>query len=251
MSDERLAVIPARGGSKRVPGKNVRALGGRPLIAYTVGAAVASGLFARVVVSTDDPAIAEVARAHGAEVPFMRDPALADDVTPVSAATADALERLDPTGERYASVCQLMANCPFTTAADVLDSFAQFESTGAEAQVSVVRYGWQNPWWALRRDDRFVVDPLFADRLMQRSQDLPELFCPSGAVWWVRAEVLRRERTFHVPGRTGWELPWQRGLDIDTEDDWALAEALLAAGAHANSVPGAAPEVEEARRGGG
>ena len=231
MAEERLAVIPARAGSKRVPGKNVRPLAGRPLLAYAVRAAVSSGLFARVVVSTDDEVIAGVAREHGADVPFLRDAALADDVTPVSAATADVLDRLDPTGAKYATVCQLMANCPFTTVADVLDSYAQFETIGTDAQVSVVRYGWQNPWWALRRDERMVLEPLFAERLVQRSQDLPVIFCPTGAVWWIRAEVLRRERTFHVAGRTGWEMPWQRGLDIDSEEDWALAEALLASAA--------------------
>lgn len=239
-------MIPARGGSKRVPRKNVRPLGGRPLLAYVIDAAAESALFARIVVSTDEPAIAAVARAHGAEVPFLRERALADDVTPVSAATLDALERLDPLAERYASVCQLMANCPFTTAADLLDSVAQFEATGADAQVSVVRYGWQNPWWALRRDERLVLEPLFADRLAERSQDLPELYCPTGAVWWARAAVLRRERTFHVAGRTGWELPWQRGLDIDSEDDWALAEALLAA----RSRAGATAPLDEPRQDG-
>lgn len=242
MADERLAVIPARGGSKRVPGKNVRPFGGRPLIVYAIDAALGSGLFASVVVTTDDAEIAAVARAHGAEVPFLRSAALAGDVTPVSAATVDALERLDPDGERYAAVCQLLPNCPFTTASDVLASHAQFEETGAGAQVSVVRYGWQNPWWALRRDERYEIEPLFRDALMQRSQDLPELFCPTGAVWWARADVLRGAGTFHVAGRGGWEMPWQRGLDIDTEDDWELAEVLLALRSRTGA---AAPDAQE------
>lgn len=226
MPDERLAVIPARGGSKRVPGKNTRLLFGRPLIAHAIAAARQSGLFARVVVSTDSSEIARIAREHGAEVPFLRAAELADDVTPVSAATVDVLERLDHDGDRFGVVCQLMANCPLTRAAEVLDSFRQFDATRADTQLSVVRYGWQNPWWAVRRSDSFELDPLFPEQLLQRSQDLPELFCPTGAVWWARADVLRRERTFHVPHRTGWEMPWQRGIDIDTEDDWALVELL-------------------------
>jgi pseudaminic acid cytidylyltransferase len=226
MPRERLAVIPARGGSKRLPGKNVRPLHGRPLIAHAIATARESGLFARVVVSTDSQEIARVAREYGAEVPFLRAADLADDVTPVSAATADVLDRLDPDGDRFDVVCQLMANCPLTRAADVADSFHQFDATGADAQVSVVRYGWQNPWWAMRRSERLELVPLFPDQLLQRSQDLPELFCPTGAVWWARADVLRRTRTFHVPNRTGWEMPWQRGIDIDTEDDWDLVEVL-------------------------
>lgn len=222
-----LAVIPARAGSRRIPGKNIRPLGGRPLIAHTIAAAAGSGLFARIVVSTDSPAVADIARDHGAEVPFLREAQLADEHTPVSAATADALRRLDADGSRYASVCQLMPTCPLRPAAAIAASHRHFAASAAPAQISVVRYGWQNPWWALRRDERGVLEPLFANELTRRSQDLPPLFCPSGAVWWARAEVLRRTATFHVPERTGWELPWQQGLDIDDEHDWALAETLL------------------------
>jgi N-acylneuraminate cytidylyltransferase len=223
----RLAVIPARGGSKRVPGKNVAPLGGRPLLAYTVAAAVDSGLFERVVVSTDSEEIAGAARDAGAEVPFLREARLSDDIVPVSAATVDALERLDPQGEVFASVCQLMPNCPLRSAADVVASCEQFEGTGADAQISVVRYGWQNPWWAMRRGGGFVLDPLFPEAHAARSQDLDELFCPTGAVWWARAGALRREGTFHMPARTGWEISWQHGVDIDTKDDLEMALVLL------------------------
>lgn len=224
-----LGVIPARGGSKRVPRKNVREMAGRPLIAYTIEAALDSGVFARVVVSTDDEEIARIARACGAEVPFLRDAALADDVTPVSAATADALARLDPDGTAFGAVAQLMANCPLRSAADVRASHAAFLASGAPAQISVASYGWQNPWWALTRDAAGRIQPVFADRLLKRSQDLPALYCPTGAVWWASAETLRSQGTYHVEGRVAWEMPWERAVDIDTEDDWSLAEGLLAA----------------------
>jgi len=79
----------------------------------------------------------------------------------------------------------------------------------------------------MRRDNEFVLEPLFKDAMTQRSQDLPELFCPTGAIWWAKAEVLRSAGTYHIAKKTGWEIPWQRGLDIDTEDDWAMAEVLL------------------------
>jgi len=225
--DARLAVIPARGGSKRLPGKNIRSLLGRPAIAYTVEAAVESGLFAQVVVSTDSDAIATAARQAGADIPFLREARLADDYTEVSKVTLDAVQRLDPAGSRFAHVAQLMPNCPLRTAEDVCASYAQFNRTGAASQLSVTRYGCQNPWWAVRRTEAFQLEPLFEPRVTQRSQDLPELFCPTGAIWWARADVLRRWGTFHVPGRTGWELPWQRAVDIDTEADWQLAELLL------------------------
>lgn len=226
-SGGKLAVIPARGGSKRVPGKNIRPLLGVPAIAYTIRAALDSGVFDRVVVSTDSDEIARVAREHGAEVPFVRDASLADDHTPVSLATVDALERLDPSGERFAHVAQLMANCPLRDADDVRASWRQFTGTGARSQLSVMRFGFQNPWWAMRRGDDYVLDPLFGARATAPSQSLPELFCPTGAIWWARADVLRAERTFHVDGRTGWEISWQHGVDVDTEEDWVMAEVLM------------------------
>ncbi len=233
MSDPRaeaggcLAVIPARGGSKRVPKKNIRALAGTPLIAYTIAAALESRVFASVVVSTDSDETAEIARSYGATVPFMRAASLAGDSVPVSAATVDALIRLDPEENRYTSVCQLMPNCPLRNAGDIVASYEQFVRSGATSQLSVTRFGWQNPWWAMRRKPDFSLDPLFPAALAERSQDLPELFCPTGAVWWARAGVLRSEGTFHVASRTGWEIPWMRAVDIDNEDDWNAAELLL------------------------
>lgn len=222
-----LAVIPARGGSKRVPRKNILPLRGRPLIAYTIEAALQSGMFDRVIVTTDNAEIAEVARQNQAEVPFLREPSLSGDLVPVSTATVDALQRLDPAGDTFDHVCQLMPNCPLRTAEDVAESYRQYVKTGAESQLSVVRFGWQNPWWAMRRDVSFTLEPVFAEALSSRSQDLPDLFCPTGAVWWARADTLRREGTFYIAGATGWEIPWQRGVDIDTVDDWDMAATLL------------------------
>ncbi len=226
MSDALLAVIPARGGSKRIPGKNIRPLGGRPLLAHTVEAALDSGLFARTVVSTDSPEIAELAVRAGAEVPFIRDESLADDHTPVSRVTVDALRRLDPSGQTFGAVAQLMANCPLRTAEDVQASYRAFRECGAPTQLSVTRFGWQNPWWALTLSNGRTVEPVFQARMTQRSQDLPTLYCPTGAIWWAKAEVLLQEETYHVPGRAGWEIAWERGLDIDSEDDWSMVEVL-------------------------
>src|SRR5262249_45211817 len=156
-----LAVIPARGGSKRIPSKNIRKLMGKPIIAYTIRAAVDSGIFDQVVVSTDSKEIAAVALEWGAAVPFLRGAELADDWTPVSAVTLDALGRLDPDGTRYFRVAQMMANCPLRTAEDISSSLSQFIGTHAESQLSVTRYGWQNPWWAMRHEEGFEIKPLF------------------------------------------------------------------------------------------
>jgi N-acylneuraminate cytidylyltransferase len=222
-----LAVIPCRGGSKRVPKKNIRDLCGKPAVAYTIDAALESGIFQAVVVSTDSEEIAEVARARGADVPFLRNAELADDFTPVSAVTLDTLERLDPDGSRFAHVAQLMANCPLRTADDIRASHAQFLESGAGSQISVMEYGWLNPWWAMTKDQRHTLSPIFKDMTTTRSQDQPPLFCPTGVIWWAKADLLRQHGTFYAPGYCGWAIPWQRGVDIDTEDDWKMAELLM------------------------
>ncbi|HEY9087653.1 MAG TPA: acylneuraminate cytidylyltransferase family protein [Anaerolineaceae bacterium] len=227
MSSSSIAVIPARANSKRVPRKNIRLFLGKPIIAYTIEAALTSGLFARVIVSTDSEEYAEIARQFGAETPFLRGDALAGDHVPISAVTVDVLERLDPDGSLYPDVCQLMANCPLRTAEDIQDSYRQFRESEARTQISVTRSGWLNPWWAMTRDDQYHLEPIFKEALTQRSQDLPALFVPTGAVWWAKSAVLRQEKTFHTPDRRGWEIPWFRAVDIDDEDDWLLAKALM------------------------
>ena len=225
-----LAVIPARGGSKRLPRKNVMVLAGRPMLAYTIEAAISSGLFDLVVVSTDDREIAEIAEMHGAAVPFLRTDALADDYTPVSEVTLDALLRLEADGHSFDYVSQLMANCPLRNADDVVHSWEQFQPSGFESQVSVTSYGWLNPWWALQREETGAARPVFEEMLKQRSQDLPALYCPTGAVWWTSSDSLKRERTFHIAQRSLYELPWYRAIDIDDLADLQLAEVLMESG---------------------
>jgi N-acylneuraminate cytidylyltransferase len=202
---------------------------GKPLLAYTIEAALVSGLFERVIVSTDDQEIAKVAEQYGSEVPFLRDRELADDFTPVSVVTLDALVKMDANQALYQNVCQLMPNCPLRNALDVKASLEQFVEANADSQISVSRFGWLNPWWAATMDDRHVLEPIFQSSWCSRSQDLPVLFCPNGSVWWMKAEILRREKTFHIERRTGWEIPWQRGVDIDTEEDWKIAELIMVA----------------------
>lgn len=228
-----LAVVPARGGSKRLPRKNVLPFAGRPLLAHTLEAALGSGVFERVVVSTDDDEIAAVAVAYGAEAQ-MRDPALADDHTPSSEVTLAVLAALGGAA-RYPLVAQLLPNCPLRDADDVRASSRAFASSSAGFQLSVASYSWQNPWWAVRLGQTGGIEPLFAEALKSRSQDLPELYCPTGAIWWARSSALEAARTFYGPGVRGEPLDWEHALDIDDQSDLDLAEAILArrAGRHA------------------
>ncbi len=224
----RIAIILARGGSKRLPRKNILDFHGKPMLAWSILAAIESQMYSRVLVSTDDEEIAAIARDYGAEVPFLRESA-ADDMATSSEATLAALTQAEAFwGERYGSVSQLMANCPLRNSNDIRVAVQSFDRRGVASQLSCFRYGWMNPWWALRLDTDGRAAPLFPDALQQRSQDLPELFCPSGAIWICRAEALKQHRTFQIEDRAYLPMHWIAAMDIDDEDDLAMAKSCYA-----------------------
>ncbi len=222
-----LAVIPARGGSKRLPRKNVLDFGGKPMLAWTIEAALQSEVFDRVLVSTDDEEIARVARAHGAEVPFMRQEAN-DDYSPASSATLAALCQAEAHWQTsFTSVVQLMANCPLRTAEHIRDMVHHFATRPTNFLLSAFRYGWMNPWWAHQINALHKPVALFGDAMTQRSQDLPPLFCPTGAIWMADAEALKRTGTFYGPDYEFFPLEWSVAVDIDDQEDLAMAFSVL------------------------
>lgn len=226
MVNRRIAIIPARGGSKRIPQKNIIDFCGKPMIAWTILAAKESGLFDRVLVSTDDPIIAEVAKEWGAEVPFLRTNS-ADDHTPVSEATMLALKQsMAHWSESYSSVTQLMANCPLRTADDIERAVTRFEMLNRSFQISCFKYGWMNPWWAVKLDSEGHPDRLFPEAATQRSQDLPELFCPTGAIWIAQANSLLTAKTFYGPAHIFEPISWESAIDIDDYDDLRFAQVV-------------------------
>ena len=225
MSLKQIAIIPARGGSKRVPGKNIRLFRGRPMIAHTIEAALKSGLFAHVLVSTDSPEIADIAKNAGAEVPFLRT-RCADDMTPVSEATLAALLQAESFyNETYQHVCQLMANCPLRTTQNILDMWAFHEQNHHEFSLSCFKFGFMNPWWALKLDADGTGKRLFENTFV-RSQDLPELYCPTGAIWLAKAASLKRDRSFYGQNHKFFEIPWENAVDIDNEEDIVFADII-------------------------
>ena len=224
-----IAIIPARGASKRIPRKNLADVGGRPLIAWTIEAARSSGYFDRVIVSTDDQEIAQVARSQGAEVPFLRS-LYADDHAPASAATLHTLTQCEAYfSESYDTVCQLMATTPLRDGDVIAKAVDHFASSDAPAQLSCVAFGWQNPWWAMTLDDKGVPTQLFPEALKARSQDLQQLYVPSGAIWLARAERLKFEGTFYTGGHTFYPISWLAGIDIDTFADLEMVRGLVSA----------------------
>ena len=227
MQQHRIAIILARGGSKRLPRKNILDFHGKPLIAWSIEAALQSDQYDRVLVSTDDPEIAKIARSFGAAVPFLRDCA-ADDITPSSEATLAALRQAEQHwGTQFDVVSQLMANCPLRDAEDIKASVQNFINQKAESQICSFRFGWMNPWWAVKLDDQGTPDYLFPEARVARSQDLPPLYCPSGAIWVARVPALKSAKTFYSPNHIFHPLSWISAMDIDDAEDLEMAKACF------------------------
>jgi len=224
-----IAVVPARGGSKRIPRKNLIEFFGRPMIAWTIDAARQTGLFDRIIVSTDDEEIAATGQQWGAEVPFRRQ-GHADDHAPVAAATIVAVEQARAHfDENYRTVVQLMPNCPLRGAAEIYKAVEAFWARDPVFQISCFTLSWMNPWWAAELDQSGHPKYLFKGRIQMRSQDLPRLYCPTGAIWVANARRLREVGTFYGPGHVFEPLEWRAAIDIDDEHDLAMAKALFAA----------------------
>jgi CMP-N-acetylneuraminic acid synthetase len=223
-----VAVIPARGGSKRIPNKNIIDFMGKPLIAWTIEAAKRSGLFDSIIVSTDDERIADISRAWGAEVPSLRDDK-ADDYSTVSEATIHTLLQLKKLGYKFTHVVQLFAVCPLRNEVDIKASYDHYMRSSSDFLLSCFKYTWMNPWWAVTLDSESHPNWVFEDT-KGRSQDLPELFSPTGAIWIAKVDNLIESGTFYGPGHIFWEMDWKRAVDIDNYEDLELAEALFKLG---------------------
>jgi CMP-N-acetylneuraminic acid synthetase len=221
-----VAVICARGGSKGLPGKNIRPFAGRPMIAWTVAAALASELLDRVVVSTDDAAIADAARAAGGDVPFLRPPELATD----DASIVDAvLHALDTLGEPAGYAVMLQATSPLRSAADIDACIRLCGSRGAPS-ASTLCEAPKSPYWMFHLNADGAVQPVVPiTDITQQRQQLPQAWVANGGVFVAEREWLRRERTFWKPGITlGCPMPFERSIDIDTEWDFRFGELLAA-----------------------
>jgi pseudaminic acid cytidylyltransferase len=223
-----IAVIPARGGSKRVPRKNIRPFHGRPMIAWTIDALRESGSVDRIVVSTDDDEIAAVATLLGAEVPFRRAPTLADDHATTLAVMADAVNRLRTLGWQPALVCCSYATAPTMSPADVRGARDLLGASGADYVFSCTTFGFPI-LRALRRNGAGGVEPMFPESIGARSQDLPEALHDAGQFYWGTADAFAGQRPIFGARSRPWVVPRHRVQDIDTEEDWQRAELLVTA----------------------
>lgn len=218
-----LAVITARGGSKGLPGKNVRPLAGLPLIGWSIRAAQGASLVDRTIVSTDDEMIAVAARQCGGEVPFMRDAALAGDATPSLDVVLDSLDRCPG----FDIVVLLQPTSPLRTSADIDLAIRQCIDSGAPTCVSVCEAD-KSPYWMYTLDAARRMKPLLpAEQRATRRQDLPTVHVLNGAVYVARVDALREARAFVTEDTVAYPMPRTRSVDIDTATDFLVAEHFL------------------------
>ena len=219
-----LAVIPARGGSKGVKRKNIREVAGKPLIAWTIEAAKASRHIDRLILSSEDRAIIDVATAHGCEAPFVRPVELATDEADAMGVIRHALSALP---ERYDYLLLLQPTSPLRTAADIDGAIELCVTRNAPACISVCEPE-KSPYWMLELGADQVIRPLFpADRIAHRRQELPKAYALNGAVYVGAAAELAAGKTFLVPGAVGYVMPKERSFDIDSELDLKIVDFLL------------------------
>jgi N-acylneuraminate cytidylyltransferase len=221
-----VAIIPARGGSKRIPRKNIRPFAGRPIIAWSIAAAIRASCFDRIVVSTDDPEIAELARAEGAEVPFMRPAHLSDDHTPTGPVIAHGVEALALTPET--AVCCIYPTAPLMSPDDLCAGLDRLRRGGATFVLPVVPYPFPIQR-ALRRDAAGRIAMFDPAAFAARSQDLEEAWHDAGQFYWAEARTWASGAPVFGEGAVGLRIPSHRVQDIDTEDDWRRAELMHAA----------------------
>ena len=224
-----LGIIPARGGSKGVPRKNIRILSGKPLLAYTAEAALAAQKLTRVILTTEDEEIAEVGRNYGLEVPFLRPIELAQDTTPTLPVIEHALEQLEANGEKFDAVCLLQPTNPLRRAEDIDNCINLLETTDADSVVSVLSVPAEyNPKWVYwMTDDGKISLSTGENEPIPRRQDLPAAFHRDGTIYVTRREIIREAGNLYGSKVQGYKIDSRYSLNIDTEADWLKAQAAI------------------------
>lgn len=224
----RIAVIPARGGSKRIPGKNIREFCGKPMIAWSIEAALASRCFDEVVVSTDDQTIGDVARRYGASVPFLRPASLSDDYTGTLPVIRHAVEWFIEAGHSVDLACCIYATAPFVSAQDIQTGMQKLQEHNCDFAFSVTSYAFPIQR-ALKMVEGGRVEMLNPSEFATRSQDLEEAWHDAGQFYWGTVTAWREERVIFGRNSVGVPIPRYRVQDVDTLEDWETAELMFEA----------------------
>ena len=224
----RIAIIPARGGSKRILRKNIRSFCGKPMIAYSIETALASDFIDQVIVSTDDEEISEVANRYGAQVPFIRPKALSDDYTGTLPVMSHAVKWCRDSGMNPGSVCCIYATAPFILADDLQRGLTSLEQDSVDYAFSVTSYAFPIQR-AIRITEDRRMEMFQPEQFNTRSQDLVEAYHDAGQFYWGTAQAWIDERSIFGLQSAPVVLPRHRVQDIDTEEDWARAEWMFKA----------------------
>ena len=221
-----IAIIPARGGSKRIPRKNIRLFRGKPMMAWSIDAAVASGLFDAIHVSTDDPEIAAIAREYGATVPFMRSRELADDHTGLGKVVHSHVQQLADVGVHPALCCVLFATAPFVTPDLLREGLERLQADPASRFAVAVAHFPFPIQRAVRLTEASLMQPFWPENIPKRSQDLEPAYHEAGQFYWARTRALLDRVSIYAGTAAPVIVPGYRVQDIDTEEDWVRAECL-------------------------
>jgi len=223
-----IAIIPARGGSKRIPRKNIKDFCGKPIIAYSIEAAKVSKLFDRIIVSTDDEEIAEVAKKYGAEIPFKRPEELSDDYTGTNAVVRHCLQWFIERGEKPDYACCIYATAPFLQPEYLKKGFDVLKNGKCTFAFSVTSYGFPIQRSIRIRPDGYV-EPIFPEYIPKRSQDLEDAYHDAGQFYWgrIKSFIDHKGSPMSSPYAKPIVLPMRLVQDIDTKEDWKRAELMF------------------------
>ncbi|MFW5887043.1 MAG: pseudaminic acid cytidylyltransferase [Bacteroidota bacterium] len=218
-----LCIIPARGGSKRIPRKNIKNFLCKPIIAYSIEAAQNSGLFDEIMVSTDDPEIADIAQQYGAQVPFFRSPENANDFATLADVLIEVISQYKKSGKLFENSCCILPTAPLISANRIKESFTKLVNENLESVLPVVEFSYPI-LRALEFDNDNKLKMIWPEHLKTRSQDLKPAYHDSGSFYWVRTEALLNQKTLFCKNGSAIVLPETEVQDIDNETDWELAE---------------------------
>lgn len=218
----RVAILTARGGSKRIPRKNIKPFCGKPILSYSIEAALESRLFDEVMVSTDDREIAEIAEQYGARVPFLRSVEAANDFATTTDVLLEVVQQYSELGCEFSEICCIYPTAPFVTADKLKTAFQVYEESGADALIPVVPFSFPPLRGVVQRNDRIQMK--WPEYTFTRSQDLETIYHDSGQFYIVRTEALQKEKVLFCKNTVPMILSELEVQDIDNEVDWELAE---------------------------
>jgi N-acylneuraminate cytidylyltransferase len=220
-----VCIIPARGGSKRIPRKNIKEFNGKPIIAYSIEAALKSNCFDRVIVSTDDNEVAEVAREYGAQVPFIRPDSLSNDYSGTIPVIKHAIEWLERHNNAIENVCCLYATAPFVQPQVISKALQQLQESKADYCFSATSFAFPIQR-AVKLTAEKRVDMLYPEFFETRSQDLEEVYHDAGQFYWGKSEAFKEGVLIFSDKSTLYMIPRYFAQDIDTVEDWIMAESM-------------------------